>query len=242
LIAVVLGELTAGRVDSGTKSEPSTLQRARMELVALGPLSANALSEVLVLGAGLGPVAVEELLIQIGGPAVEPLLIQLARDDTPTARRRASRTLGEIAFQRIPAGMTTEAVRAALSERLQKDKDWIVRSQCALALASWGRSTPQDMSSSAGQLVRGLVDPDDQVRRDVIQALGRLGDPRTLPALINHLERSINAGELGEIVTTQKALGVLSGEAKKRTPEQWRAWWRDHRPRILERIQAEAQN
>ncbi|MDF1729450.1 MAG: HEAT repeat domain-containing protein [Sulfitobacter sp.] len=137
LIGVVLGELSSGRVLSGPPGQPTSLERARLELVDLGAASTHALSEVLVLGSGLGPVAVEDLLVEIGGPSVDPLLAQLARKDSPVARRRASRTLGEIAFQRIPANMTTEVVRTALAECLENDEDWIVRSQSALALASW---------------------------------------------------------------------------------------------------------
>ncbi|MCA9003402.1 MAG: HEAT repeat domain-containing protein, partial [Planctomycetes bacterium] len=149
---------------------------------------------------------------------------------------RASRALGEIAFQRIPANTPTAPVRAALADHLKNDRDWIVRSQCALALASWGRSTTEDMAQTSGPLVAALVDEDEQVRKDVLQALGRLRDPRTLPALINHLERAINRGEMGEIVTCQKVLGAVSGDPKRRTPAQWRVWWRDHRPGILKAL------
>jgi HEAT repeat protein len=233
LIGVVLGELSAGRVQSGPAAQPTSLKRAQRELVELGAASTFALSEVLVLGTGLGPVAVEDLLIEIGGASVEPLLRQLDRNDSPLARRRASRTLGEIAFQRIPAGMTTEVVRAALAQHLQEDDDWIVRSQCALALASWGRSTPEDMAVSSRQIVPALGDEDDSVRKDAIQALGRLGDPRVIPALVNHLERCINGGNMGEIVMAQKSLAALSGMKRTLTPAQWRSWWRDERPRIL---------
>ncbi|MDF1838626.1 MAG: HEAT repeat domain-containing protein, partial [Planctomycetota bacterium] len=206
LIGVVLGELSSGRVLSGPPGQPTSLERARLELVDLGAASTHALSEVLVLGSGLGPVAVEDLLVEIGGPSVDPLLAQLARKDSPVARRRASRTLGEIAFQRIPANMTTEVVRTALAECLENDEDWIVRSQSALALASWGRSTPSDMADCSRPIVRALADEDDGVRKDVLQALGRLGDPRTIPALVNHLERCMNGGRMGEIVLAQKCL------------------------------------
>ncbi len=240
LIGVVLGELSSGRVQSGPPGEPTSLERGRRELVELGAHATGALSEVLVLGSGLGPVAVEDLLVEIGGPSVEPLLAQLARDDAPVARRRASRCLGEIAFKRIPAGLSTVPVRQALGHHLENDEDWIVRSQCALALASWGRSTPGDMAESSRAIVRCLVDEDDGVRKDVLQALGRLGDPRVIPALVNHLERCLNGGRMGEIVLSQKCLAVLSGDKTTRTPSQWRAWWRDHRPGILAKFKADA--
>ncbi len=239
LVGVMLGELSWGRVLSGPPGQPTTLERARIELLDLREHSVVALTEVLVLGSGLGPVAVESLLVRMGGLSVPPLLAQLARLDNALARRRASHALAEIAFQRIPAGMGTAQVRAALAERLHGDEDWIVRSQSALALAAWGRSTLEDMADTGRQIVPALLDEDEGVRKDAIQALGRLGDPRVLPALVNHLERSTNAGRLGETVTTQKALSVLAHSSRTRTPAEWRAWWRDQRPKILARFDAE---
>ncbi|MCP5020464.1 MAG: HEAT repeat domain-containing protein [bacterium] len=240
LIGVMLGEVSWGRVLSGPPGAPTTLERARIELLNLRTASVVALTEVLVLGSGLGPVAVEDLLIEIAGPAVGPLLLQLARIDNAMARRRASHTLAEIAFQRIPAGMDTGPIRFALAERLHGDEDWIVRSQCALALAAWGRSTHGDMAETSRQIAPALLDEDAGVRKDAIQALGRLGDPRVLPALINHLERSINAGRMGETVTTQKTLSALTHSGRSHTPAQWRAWWRDQRPKVLAHFDAQA--
>ena len=175
LVWVLLGELTAGRIDSGDPKVQTTYQRAGRELIRLGPESAPALAEVLSLGLGMGPVAVEDLLVQIGGPAVGPLLLQLGRTDSEVPRRRAVKALAAMAAKGIPDGADAELVRDTLGEHLAGDSDWIVRSQCALALAPWGRRTAKEMAHSARLLVPALKDGDDSVCTDVVHGLGSPG-------------------------------------------------------------------
>ncbi|MCB9906561.1 MAG: HEAT repeat domain-containing protein [Planctomycetes bacterium] len=236
LVSVLLGEITAGRVDTEANGLPTTLGRVRRELVEIGPQSAPALAEVLPLGLGLGPVAVEDLLVQIGSPAVGPILEQLKRKDSDLARRRAAKALAAMADRGIPAGAPASEVREALGQCLLHDSDWIVRSQSALALAPWGRRSAADMADSSRFLVPSLKDPDASVRTDVVHALARLGDPRTFPAMINHLERSEQGGDMSQAMLTQAALCAMTRRNDAKTPEAWRAWWRDARPKVLSRF------
>ena len=236
LISVLLGELTAGRIDSGDPAVPTTYERARRELIRLGPQSTSALAEVLPLGLGMGPVAVEDLLVAIGAPSVAPLLGQLERTEAPLPRRRAVKALAALAAGGIPAGADAESVREALGQHLKTDDDWIVRSQCALALAPWGRRTAQDMAHSARFLVPALKDGDDSVRQDAVHGLARLGDPRTFPALINHLEYCENSGDPSHTMLVQAALRAMTLQKSSQTPAEWRSWWRDARSGILTRF------
>ncbi len=236
LVATMLGELTAGRIDSQDPERPTLYARAQKELVEIGPHSAPALAEVLPLGLGMGPVAAGELLVKIGAPSVPPLLEQLARTDHPVARRRAAKALGDMAQSGIPPGADAQAVRAALGAGLKGDPDWIVRSQCALALGPWGKRSVHEMNHSASFLIAGLRDGDEGVRTDVVHGLARLGDPRTFPALIDHLARSEAAGDVSMTMLTQAALVAMTRKRDVRTPHGWRAWWRDARPGIMQRF------
>ncbi len=236
LVATMLAELTAGRIDSGDPKRPTLYARAQRELVEIGEVSAPALAEVLPLGLGMGPVAAGELLVQIGAPAVPPLLEQLARREHVVARRRAAKALGDLAQSGIPPGSDAQSVRAALGAHLADDPDWIVRSQCALALGPWGKRSVHEMNHSASFLIAGLRDPDSSVRTDVVHGLARLGDPRTFPALIDHLARSEASGDVSMTMLTQAALCAMTRRRDVTTPAGWRAWWRDSRSVIMKRF------
>ena len=127
-------------------------------------------------------------------------------------------------------------MRAALGAHLQSDPDWIVRSQCALALGPWGKRSVHEMNHSANFLLAGLKDSDEGVRTDVVHGLARLGDPRTFPALIEHLARSEASGDVSMTMLTQAALRAMTRRKDVTTPAGWRSWWRDSRSDILKRF------
>ncbi|MEZ6005161.1 MAG: HEAT repeat domain-containing protein [Planctomycetota bacterium] len=235
LIDDLLTELTAGNVDTGREDQSPRYRLVGAELVHLGPHSAPALAEVMTFGLGLGPVAVEGLLLQIGTPAVAPLVGLLERKE-PVARRRGAKALGEIQPDFADPRLDHPAVRAALGARLQSDDDWIVRSQCALAMARWGRHDPETAADAARYLVPALADADLDVRKDVVHGLARLGDPRTFPALFNYLERSERDGDPSAVLLTQAALTAMTRNKQAHTVAEWRAWWSRERPGILQRF------
>jgi HEAT repeat protein len=98
-------------------------------------------------------IAAEKALVSFGDGAAAALL-EAAKSGPETVRPRAVRALGLIANAPAPA-----------FRELTQSPDWTVRAQAYAALAK------RAADSAVTDLVRGLADPEDWVRRAVAEAL-----------------------------------------------------------------------
>ncbi len=202
-------------------------ERAGTELVRLAPRSTPVLAEMLALHDGVVAFLAADLLARIGTPALEPVCAKLS-DPEAEVRRRAAELLG-----RLPhAGEAEARIEERLGTCVEHEKVWIVRAQAAEALGARGaRHTHKGYA--AGVLARCLGDADPAVAESAAKALRVLAEPRAIPILIDALERNAGRGDLAALRATQAALRELSGQQRDRTPEEWRAWWREAGEREL---------
>ncbi|MGO8696640.1 MAG: PVC-type heme-binding CxxCH protein [Limisphaerales bacterium] len=107
-------------------------------------------------------------LARSGDKSVEPLAISLRNSSATEARRNALWALTQ-----IDAAQAREAVRSAL-----RDKDNTVRHVAVQSISLW-RDT-----DAMTALLPLLQDEDPQVRRSAAEALGRIGNPAAVPALL----------------------------------------------------------
>jgi len=112
------------------------------------------------------------------GPDMGPAVLQLLRDPDPSIRATALSMLDNVeGFREIEAVVP-----------LLEDKDWWVRVSAANTLAQAGDRR------AVGPLVKAL--DDGETRWAAVEALGRLRDPRALPALARLLGSSSTAVRL----------------------------------------------
>jgi len=202
-------------------------ERARADLIALGPAAAPVLVELVVVGDGVTCwLAGDVLALMDEAEVVLPVAAGLA-DERAETRRRAAELLAKLPHARGDE----PAVAAALERALFSDPEWPVRAQAALAVASRGARAPT-REPARRVLARALADPDPAVGEAACEGLARLGDPRAVPALIEHLERAAGGGRLASLQAAQSALRALSGAAIAMDPAAWRAWWRENRRRL----------
>lgn len=105
------------------------------------------------------------ILVEIGAPAVGPLIEALGDNDS-SVREDAAAALAGMA-PRVPL---TEAVDSLV--RALDDEDVLVRSNAAAALGYAGRSRPGEVAAALCRLAQ--ADPSPAVRRDATIALERL--------------------------------------------------------------------
>lgn len=206
---------------AGERAGP--FERAQSELVELAPISTPVLVELVGVRDGIVSFLGADLLARIGAPALRPLLAKLG-DAQPEVRRRAAEL-----YARLPpgAGSAEEAqVGEALARLVEKDPAWIVRAQAARSVGARGaRGTHKGFA--AGVLARALADADASVVESAANALRELAEPRAVPLLIDALERSLAAGQLGAARAAQETLRALTGQKRDLLPQEWRRWWAD---------------
>ncbi|MCE9593913.1 MAG: HEAT repeat domain-containing protein [Planctomycetes bacterium] len=209
----------AARTDERARS---AFLRAESELARLGPTAARSLVELLGVADGIVADLAARTLVRMGRDANVPLEPALAHADG-RVRRRAAELYAELPH----AGEHEPEVRAALTKLALGDAEWIVRAESARALGSRGA---HDVATAPWRttLERALVDADATVRRAAADGLGRLGDPRAIPALANAMARSISDGEVKLLGAIEAALGALAGDGHSRSPQDWLDWWRTH--------------
>lgn len=202
-------------------------ERAQHELVALKEHSTPILVESLRLPDGVVAFLAADVLAQIGVDAVQPTAVLL--DDARTeTRRRAAELLG-----RLPALQQGEdQLLARLGVAATKDPEWIVRAQAAQSIALRG-SQAKLTAHPVGVLCRALLDADPAVAIAAAQGLALLGDRRCFARLVDALEHASGRGEPKLVAEIERTLALLSGEERKRTPAQWRAFWEQNQKRLL---------
>ena len=207
--------------------QPGPFERAGAELVACAARSTQPLAEMLALHDGVVAFLAADVLARIGAGATEPVCAKLEHADVEV-RRRAAELLGRLGH----AGEDEPRVEQMLGQHAEHDAAWIVRAQAAESLGARGaRHTHKGYA--AGVLARCLGDADPAVAESAAKGLRALAEPRAIPLLIDALERNASRGDLAALRATQAALRGLSGEAKDRTPEEWRRWWRETGEREL---------
>jgi hypothetical protein len=206
--------------------ETSPYERARRALLDLGAPAAELLANMVAEGddvvAGVGADA----LWPFGPLALEHVLV-LVRDDREVVRRRAFEVLGRIG----PAGDEDEArIADALRAALEKDPDWVVRSEAARAAGRrFGPHVPSDRYAS--MLALALGDADPAVVGRAADALAQCGDPRAVPALVEAVTRT--EADPREHARVQRALRTLLRENSDHTREEWWRLWLERREALL---------
>jgi HEAT repeats/PBS lyase HEAT-like repeat len=126
--------------------------------------------------------AAAEALGKIGDPRAIPALIKLFRDPSKTVRETAGTALIFIGQPSVDPML-----------ECLKDKDYVVRCHAARALGGMttdyqiGRTWVRD-AKVVDALIAALKDPDRAVREDATIALGQIGDPRAIDALIEAMK------------------------------------------------------
>ncbi|MAE29605.1 MAG: hypothetical protein CMJ87_11610 [Planctomycetes bacterium] len=214
---------------------PGPFERARRELARLGPLAVPTLVELMAMADGSVALLAADVLAEIGAPALGPTAALLERE-AAAARRRGAELLGRLprgeaaprrgtgAAEASAESCSEVALVAALGRRLLQDTEWVVRAQAARALGLRGGNGGQT-GAARSVLGRGLRDEETNVRRESARALAALRDPRSIPILIDALERSVIDGQVGELPSLRAALKSLSGGRDYTSMAQWRQWW-----------------
>jgi HEAT repeat protein len=157
--------------------------------------------------------AAAEALGKIGDPKAISALVKLFRDSSKTVRETAGTALVTIG---------TPSVDALIG--CLKDKDFVVRCHGARALGGmtsdyqYGRSWVKD-ERVVDALIEKLKDQDRAVREDATIALGMIGDPRAIDALIEAMKDGavkrhaiMSLGMIGDVRALPPVLDALKGK------------------------------
>jgi HEAT repeat protein len=157
--------------------------------------------------------AAAEALGKIGDPKAVPVLLKLFRDSSKTVRETAGTALVYIGQPSVDP----------LIECL-KDKDFVVRCHAARALG--GMTTDYQIGRSwvrepkvVNALIAMLRDPDRAVREDATIALGMIGDPLAIDALLEAMKDGAvkrhaiaSLGMIGDPRALPAVLNALKGK------------------------------
>ncbi len=228
------------RVDGIGMADPNSpnaraFKRAQEELVEMRSASTPLLVGMIESGDGVLAFLGKETLLRIGAEAI-PATLPLLTADEDLARQRAAELLAEIG----PAEAGVEgAVQAQLLEALDADRSWMVRAQVAKALGARAAYV-SDREDLAIALQAATTDADLAVAGEAARALAMADDPRAFLAVVALLDRSQGAETGYGSRAAQEALLRLSGSTRARSAKQWREWWRENGPSVLERFNSQA--
>lgn len=157
--------------------------------------------------------AAAEALGKIGEAKAIPALLKLFKDSSKTVRETAGTALVAIGIPSVEPLIQT-----------LKDPDYVVRCHAARALGGmttdyqFGRSWVKDQRVVEA-LIEALKDPDRAVREDATIALGMIGDPRAIDALIEAMKDGavkrhaiMSLGMIGDARALQPVLDALKGK------------------------------
>lgn len=224
---------------SNTGKSGGPFERAQIELVALKQYSIPVLAELLEGSISDSVVAflAGDILHVIGQDAWPTLMPKLNSKDAETRRR----VLAVFAEMKV-APKAHAAATAALFERVRtlalKDPEWAVRGEAAATMGAIGAQMPT-RKPAREVLIECLLDADTDVRLNAELALGKLGDPRSFPVLIDILAREIDGGSPRNMAGTRQALTLLArdrtlGERGRRfSIRDWQEYWQANRERLL---------
>jgi hypothetical protein len=227
LMLLLFDEARAMRsATAAAEADPSqrpVLVRLRSELSLCGEPAARALAETLGLGDDMLASMAIDILGQLGNDAAPAVAAMLDRE-AAVVRYRA---LGCLA--RLPgAGGREGEVIAALESVARGDVSEIVRVAAVRTLGERGLfsqagkpAADVDFAPWSQAVAALLKDPSDAVRVEALGALGTLGDPRAIPAVIAFGESARGV----EVTAARKTLESLTGQRLGTDFKAWRAWW-----------------
>lgn len=192
----------------------------------LGPVAATAGGEGCPTSRCCGPASVRSLIAKaLSLTGFLAATAERLERDASQARQWAAEFLGKLPHGRI----AEPELRAALIRHLREDPDRMTRASCAESL---GRRGARDVETESARvaLCLALGDEEQEVARSATLSLVRLDDPAAIPALIHHLQRTQDAGEVTGNRLAQASLRGLSHTTVNLTPRQWRSGWRENRP------------
>jgi HEAT repeat protein len=199
--ARVIGRLRVAAGESLIKAMNDSSDQVRnASMRALGEIgdetAVKALSDQLnYYGKGEAAYSALEALARIGHSSSVPLFKERLTDRDPWMRRAAAEGLGRVgeagALDALQAGVgndESEMVRAAMAFALKKlGQGHVTR---LVDFLDSGRMAPQVQGyllelgpSIVPELLPRLQEPDDTMRRALIEVIGALGDPSTIAAL-----------------------------------------------------------
>ncbi|MDP6538466.1 MAG: HEAT repeat domain-containing protein [Planctomycetota bacterium] len=200
---------------------PGPFERARRDLVAMGPAVAPFLVEMVVVADSVVSFLAGDVLARMDDPEVAVATAARLGAQDREERRRAAELLGRLPHARAREDEANEPLRGALAG----DPEWSVRAECARALGARA-ARGRDREGARLALEAALFDPDPAVGEAACAGLVELGDPRAVPALIDQLEAlARDATGLGPLRATHAALRGLTGAEVPLDPRSWRAWW-----------------
>lgn len=205
---------------------PGPFERARRELVYLGPHSAPVCIELVVVGDGPVAFLASDVLDSIDDPRwTLPVAERLAAEDA-RERRRAAGLLALLPHARGDE----EVVWDLLEVAALTDAEWSVRAQ-AVETVGVRAALARELSRPRRILSLALADDDSKVVQTACAALGSTRDPRAVPAVINLLEKLEREGRnVGTARAAQACLCALTAESREREVAEWRSWWRENHP------------
>ncbi|MFT7670213.1 MAG: hypothetical protein ACI8X5_002921 [Planctomycetota bacterium] len=211
---------------SSAGQKAGLFERSRRELHYLQASSGPKLVELLMVGDSVVSFLAGDVLMRIDNAEWTLPVAQKLLNPEPEDRRRAAALLGKLPF----AGPDEDRVWELLEEVADGDEEWFMRAQAQNTVGLRSLMTGR-LDRARPILSKGLNDQDDSVVQATCQALRINRDVRTIPALINLLERVNRAG--GDpvlLLAGQSCLRSLTGVEQDLPPDRWRDWWRENRP------------
>jgi len=179
------------------------VQRARHELVLIGPPSVGFMAGILATGTvdtiydeiaeETKPIRVDddvrreaaEILALIGAPAAAATVSAADRSETKSGRRFALQALGNM-------GDRGGATAADGLVRWSQTDDWVLRVEAVTGLRTFSDARTRQALETA------LTDEEMLVRQKAVEALRARGEKASLPALRRAQSKARNAGKLAE--------------------------------------------
>jgi hypothetical protein len=190
------------------------------------PARWTALAAALALAGGSAVAAGQGEPLSLESPATADVVDRLVADPRFAAPAEAQRLVGAL---RVAGG---HAASAGLVVLLGHETD-DVKATALEAIAALGLRTER----TAIAVRAAATSPSKRVRGRAIEALGRVGDGRDVPRLLDGLDGE----DPDERSACLRALRTLSGMRMAASPVRWSQWWSKAEPRAQAELQWAAQ-
>jgi len=219
----------SGALDTALHRE-GPFERAQMELARFGPSAVPFLVEMVASKDGVLAFLGDHTLRLMGPDAALPSL-PLLDHSRHGVRLRGAELLGA-----LPTGSEgDEEIQRRLETTAGSDANWMVRAQATRAYARRAAAfepTSPERERARLHLERALDDGDPAVSKEAIDGLARLGDRRSVVALLGlwaRLERDHSQDPvqshrdyLARRAAIEAALAAITGESRRQPLDEWR--------------------